>query len=293
MLGIAGNSLSGISRDRWRTWINYVRDFNIRGSMWTKPFKYGAFRYSDEEFKRLEETRSLLMDRLRPLEELADSSISSEKFIDGLVVYLGEVWHFRQNMERLINSQIENGRNEDGERNEGSYNGVLRILEQIREITGDDPLDLDGVTNMMKEGLANTDVGILPPTADGLSMGTVIRTRTGGKRAVVILGANEGVLPGEPGYEGIFSIEDKKMIRDCGFSLGGLDEIKQLEERAALYRAVSKPEEELYISWSLASADGGDSESLLSCGSDKGAFPGNKDRKGSCSERLLHGAGGR
>lgn len=279
MLGIAGNSLSGISRDRWENLENYVRDFNIRGSMWTKPFKYGAFRYSDEEFKRLEETRSLLMDRLRPLEELGDSSISSEKFIDGLVVYLGEVWHFRQNMERLINSQIENGRNEDGERNEGSYNGVLHILEQIREITGDDPLDLDGVTNMMKEGLANTDVGILPPTADGLSMGTVIRTRTGGKRAVVILGANEGVLPGEPGSEGIFSIEDKKMIRDCGFSLGGLDEIKQLEERAALYRAVSKPEEELYISWSLASADGGDSRASSVVDQIRELFPGIKTER--------------
>lgn len=279
MLALVKNSLSGFSRARWEELENYVRDFGIKGSMWTRPFKYGEFKYEEGELKALEETRAQLMDKLAPLEALVASRPPVKDFIDGYAAYLEESWDFTRKMEGIIRRQQQAGENEEAERSEGSYNGIFRILDQIGELTGDDPLDIDSFVNMLKEGLANTNVGLLPPAADGLSLGTAIRTRTGQKKAVVILGANEGMLPMEPAGEGLFSPEDKKVFSQFGLSIGGLDEVKQLEERAALYRAVSKPSEELYISWSLAGADGGESRASSVIEQIRELFPGIKVEK--------------
>ena len=75
---------------------------------------------------------------------------------------------------------------------------------------------------------------------------------------MVVLAANEGVLPMEPASEGIFSVDEKEFFKEHNFPIGHLDELKMTEENVAMYRLISKPYERLYMSWSLSDSEGQD-----------------------------------
>ena len=56
------------------------------------------------------------------------------------------------------------------------------------------------------------DIGVLPPAKDGLMMGTMQRSRTGRIRAMVVVGANEGIMPQEKSQPGLFGSEEKEFF---------------------------------------------------------------------------------
>ena len=88
-------------------------------------------------------------------------------------------------------------------------------------------------------------------------MGTMQRTRTGEMKALVVVGATEGVLPNEKPGSGLFGSDEKNLFKENGIELCKVDDVRFLEERMGIYRNLSKPRERLWISYSLSDAEGG------------------------------------
>jgi ATP-dependent helicase/nuclease subunit B len=250
--------LTGIPQDRIDRLESYVKNYSIKGSMWLRPLKYGSFEYSDSEFAMLEETRQAVIGPLQRLEKLVGDSETVREFTERFYDFLCEVWDIKTRLEHRAQDEEEAGLAEEAERTAQTFEACMHIMDQVVEILGDSPMDLQVFLDMYREGLGTVDVGVIPPALDGIAMGTMIRTRPADVKAVLILGANEGILPLEPSPEGLFSVEEKDYFSEKGFPLGGLDDIKMLEENAAMYRMVSKPSSRLYISWSLADTAGED-----------------------------------
>jgi ATP-dependent helicase/nuclease subunit B len=141
------------------------------------------------------------------------------------------------------------------------------------EILGDEKPELAEFTDIYTAGLSDVEVGVIPDAADGLNLGTMIRTRPRPVRAAVILGANEGTLPMQPKTEGLFSVDEKDFFKSKGFALGSLDDIRMNEENAAMYRMMSKPSEKIYISYSLTGTDGKDASPSPVIDALKSLFP--------------------
>ena len=146
-------------------------------------------------------------------------------------------------------SEDERGLHDEAQRMTQSFAKAMELLDQIDGIMGDSPMDFAEFTDIYIAGLSDVEVGVIPPSVDGLSMGTMIRTRPRQMRAAVILGACEGVLPLSPQTEGLFSVDEKEYFKTKGFALGSLDDIKMDEENAAMYRMMARPSEKVYISW--------------------------------------------
>lgn len=236
---------------------NYVRNYHIRGTMWDKPFKYGEDALGSELFAKLETAREEIMSKVSGLDDCFKLKTVGE-FVPAFRKYLIDVWQLEEKVETAANEEEEQGLHDEAQRNIQSYNKALDMLDQIVEIMGDSELDPAQFTDIYVSGLTSVEVGVIPPAVDGLSMGTMIRTRPRPVRAAVILGANEGTLPLSPSPEGLFSVDEKEYFKEKGFALGSLDDIKMNEENAAMYRMLSKPSEKLYISWAATDADGND-----------------------------------
>lgn len=242
---------------------NYVRDYRIIGTMWDKPFKYGADSVGVDQFDSLNRFREMIMAKVQGLKDIIRRSEGNEKplveeFVRDFRDYLETTWDLSAKVEKTA-IMVENaGFNEEAQRIAQSYEKALEILDQIVEIMGDSVLDIREFTDIYETGLANVEVGVIPPSVDGLSLGTMIRTRPRPVRAAVVIGANEGTLPLSPSPEGLFSLDEKEYFKLHKFALGKLDDLKVNEENAALYRMLSKPTEKLYISWSACDAEGND-----------------------------------
>ncbi len=256
MIAMLKTGLSGIPFETAEDLENYVRTYHIRGSMWNKDFKYGEETIGTELFARLNTVRAELADKTGRLAEISSGKIKVEEFVKKFRNYLDEEWDLSAAVQAMADEEEALGFIDEAQRTTESYDRAVSMLDQIIEIMGDTELDLREFTDIYVAGLTNVEVGVIPPAADGLSVGTMIRTRPRPVRAAVILGANEGVMPMDPKTEGLFSYDEKEFFKDHDFALGGLDDRKRKEENAAMYRMMSKPSDKLYISYTLTDADG-------------------------------------
>ena len=263
--------LTGVADDAVEDLENYVRNYHIRGSMWERDFRYGEESLGTWHFNSLNSTRADIMARIEPLKKMsagakrlpgAPGAEDSEKrftvagFVEWFKAYLEDEWHLGSAVESMVEDESDLGFHDEAQRTLESYTKAVELLDQVTEIMGDAEFDLAEFTEIYAAGLTNVEVGVIPPAADGLSVGTMIRTRPRPVRAAVILGDNEGTLPMQPSPEGLFSVDEKEFFRSKGFALGALDDIKMEEENAAMYRMLSKPSEKVYISWSMTDLGG-------------------------------------
>lgn len=250
--GLAGIDYSDIEELE-----NYCKIYHIKGNMWRKPFKYYSEPLSEEKFNRIEKLREEIMSKVLVLDEIVKSD-SVKNFVDKFKNYLIEAWDLEVEIQKLSDEQIEFNLHDEAQRMVQSYNKAMELLDQVVEIIGEEKFDLVEFLELYLTGLTNVEVGVIPPTLDGLSVGTMIRTRPRAAKAVVVLGANEGTLPLQASSEGLFSVDEKSYFDNRGFALGKLDDIKMAEENVAMYRMLSKPSEKLYISYSMTDVNGGE-----------------------------------
>ncbi len=250
--------LSGLEGKDIEELENYARSYHIKGSMWDKPFKYGTEDLGEDRLKKMDEMREIISEKTSKLSDIVKTSADVASFTKAFREYLESEWQLIARVDNAAKEQEEAGLIDEAQRMVQSYDKAMDILGQMDEIMGDSPVDLREFTDIYLAGLSDAEVGVIPPTVDGLSMGTMIRTRPRQMRAAVILGANEGVMPLNPGTEGLFSIDEKEYFKDKGFALGKLDELKMEEENAAMQRMMARPSEKLYISYSMSDAGGND-----------------------------------
>ncbi|MCQ2554776.1 MAG: PD-(D/E)XK nuclease family protein, partial [Clostridia bacterium] len=233
---------------------NYAVKYRIRGNRWKEPFDRGVKEYG----KKLEWLESLRVKAITPVlrfEEICKAETNGQ-FIDSLYSFLIDDVKFTERIEHLINRQVENGRPDLADESAQVFGYMTGILEQIREIAGSDPFDIADFLEIFSIGLSEVSVGALPPTKDGLILGTMERTRIGRVKSLIIFGANEGILPLEGSNEAVMSREERDLLKEKGFEILKTESVAKMEERLAIYRNFAKPLEELYITKSMGDAEG-------------------------------------
>lgn len=273
LMTLLKSGLAGIDEERIWNLENYAVNYEIKGSMWGRPFRYGSFEYDPEEFAQLEETRT---EAVQPIQELLDLVKETETvgdFVEAFYNYLNNTWHFMEQIQSIQQEQSDRGLLDEAQWTVQCCNAVVHILECVRNLMGEESLDIKEFLELYSVGILNTEVGMIPPAQDGLSIGTMIRSRIASPRAVVVLSATEGTLPATPGDGGLFSVDEKTLFRNHDFPLGRLDDLQLLEENAAMYRMVSQPTEKLYVSYSMSDEEGADKKPSTLVQALKDLFP--------------------
>ena len=234
---------------------NYALKYRIRRKMWLSPFQKGEGEYGQEGMTRLEAIRRRAVEPFIKLEPLLKTAETGE-FIQKFYHYLYQEAQLPERILNFMTKQEAAGRIDLAEETAQIWSQVVGILDQMAEIIGAEPFEKETFSELFKTGLSQVEIGLLPPAKDGLLMGTMQRTRMRGVKALVVLGANEGVLPQEKPESGLFSGEEKELFREQGRELCKVDSIMQMEERMAIYRNLAKPEKFLWMSCSLADMEG-------------------------------------
>ena len=234
---------------------NYIIKYRIKGSMWKKPFTKGEKEYGVEGLKALDDIRFAAIEPLTKFEE-AFKSETNKEFIAKLYNFLFDTVKLPDKIETLIKEQEAAGRLDLSEETAQIWQSLVSILDQMSEIDGNGKFDPPLFSQLLQAGLSQMKLGVLPPAIDGLIMGTMQRTRTGKIRALLVVGANEGILPQEKPSPGLFGPEEKDLFKNKGVELCKSENIRLMEERLAIYRNLSAPSEMLWISASLTDTEG-------------------------------------
>lgn len=101
-----------------------------------------------------------------------------------------------------------------------------------------------------------TDIGSVPARHDCVTIGSAATLRVDNIRALLVLGLCEGEFPQSIEDNGLFSEQDKDVLSAHDIELDPPSSRRLSEELLHVWRSISTPSEQLYLSYSTASPDG-------------------------------------
>ncbi len=234
---------------------NYCLALSIRGrSMYGRPFEavYKGFR--EDRLPAVNETREKVFGPvLGLLEKLRTEGTVREK-TGALREFLSEIGS-EAGMKALSAALSP----EDGvtrQEYEKVWELLSGFLDEAERILGDRTLTSEEFGDVFRAGIGRLAVGIAPPAKDRLTVGDVTRTRLSGIRHLLIVGANEGVLPSDGAASGLLSDLDREVLEQYDLELAPTGARRSFFTQFYLYLLLTKPSESLYVSFSEASPDG-------------------------------------
>ncbi|MCQ4636495.1 exodeoxyribonuclease V subunit gamma [Anaerovorax odorimutans] len=248
--------LTSLAWDEIEELENYARKFRIRGSRWKKAFTRGAGEYGKEGLEQLECSRRAFVELVESFSQKFKAGGTVKERVRALYLYLAEDCGLPGKLENMIRRQEEEGYLEAAEETAQVWGLVMDVLDQFVEIVGEETILADSFGDIFRAGLESIEVGLLPPSADGLIMGTMQRTRSGPVKAMLILGANEGLLPASAPMDSILNEDEKHYLAQQEIEICKVDEIRLQEEKLAIYKNLARPGRRLWISYSASDGDG-------------------------------------
>lgn len=137
-----------------------------------------------------------------------------------------------------------------------SWDLLIDILDELVLILGDEKISFENYTNLLKVGFNNSSLGKIPATLDEVIVGDVDRTRSGKKKAIFIIGLNDGKFPSVNKNEGFINDEERIYLKEKGIELAKTTKEQIYDENFNIYKAFSVAEEKLYLSYSASDNDG-------------------------------------
>ncbi|MCL1808937.1 MAG: PD-(D/E)XK nuclease family protein [Clostridiales bacterium] len=250
------SGMAEMQADKYEELENYSAKYKIKGSKWKKEFSKGIEEYG-EAFTGLEANREELAGFLAEFEVPFAKAKTVRQKVEALYLFLSETVKIPEKLEAAVESEAERGLFEYAEETSQAWKGIANVFDQLVEILGDEEMSHGDFADVLKAGLDAVEVGLLPPTADGLILGTMQRMRVGRIKALLVIGANEGTLPAAMAKEGILSDDEKNWLMGQGMEMCRREELRLDEERLAIYRNMSRPGQSLWMSHSIADSEGG------------------------------------
>jgi len=262
----AKTGLTSVDREDIDLLENYVLANGIRGNAWKKeddwdyPVEYDSRRSepSEREIRLLERINAARRKLTVPLESFRSKTkggVSAVVFCTALYDLLCETGA-AQKVEELSQMFADAGMLDKANEYRQVWNIVMDVFTQITEVLGDETIGTERFSDILAAGFAGHKMGLIPPSLDQVLVSGIERARSHDIKALYILGANEGVLPGSMGDDGLLSDSDRDSLSNLGLELAGNTKSRCLEERFMVYMALATPSSYLYLSCPAADRDG-------------------------------------
>lgn len=268
---------------------NYVLAHGIHGKRWTdsKPWEYRRYHGLDgvdvpqtDAEKRIEaqinQSREMIVAPLSRLQRDLKKAQTTSDRCRVLFLYL-EALEVPQKIETWRNRAEDGGRLEEAREHDQVWTAVIELLDQMVEMIGEEDVSSDVFVKMMETGLDSMRFSLVPPALDQVLVGSLDRTRSVDVKNVLVLGANDGVLPAKPDEDGFLSEEERGWLENEGFELAPGSRQRLLDEEFLIYLALTGAKEQLWISYPLADDEGKSLQPSILINHLKSIFPAVKE----------------
>ena len=206
---------------------NYAIVWGIRGKKWTEDWVNHPDGLSglwddasQEALARINEARSLAIGPLANLRRGFRESICLRDQVLAVYAFLEEIG-LEERLSRLADAYDADGNNRDAQILSQLWEILLSALEQLHDVLGDTHWEDEHFVRLLRLLLSQYDVGTIPPVLDAVQMGPVSAMRCHEQRHLILLGAEEGKLPGYSGTGGVLTDQERVTLRSLGVPLTG------------------------------------------------------------------------
>ena len=133
---------------------------------------------------------------------------------------------------------------------------IAEIFDKLVEVLGEVRIPVQDFAALLDAGLVQAHLGRIPPTLNQVVLGDATRSRYPAIRGMIVLGANEGALPATPGAPGLFTEDERELLRNTDLELAPDDTERMGEQYYALFCALAQPTTTLAFIYANAEATG-------------------------------------
>lgn len=245
--------MSGIPVEEIEEMENYCLALGIRGfKKWSQPWT-GKYKGFSGDLDSINVTREKVLEALLPLREVLKNKEATVKdFTKTLVEHLvaSSVPKQLEAYEAVFTEQGELGLAKEYAQ---SYPLVLQLFDQIVSLIGEETMSVREYSDILDAGFEEIRVGLIPSCIDRLVVGDMDRTRLSDIKVLFFLGFNDGLVPKVGKKYGIFSESDREALEACNMELSPTARQNGFIQRFYFYLTVTRPSEELYITWAKTS----------------------------------------
>lgn len=223
---------------------NYCKKMGINRRKWYKT-----------KWNKYEDLREKIV---KPLLEF-EKEINKEKTAQNISKRIYD-FIIKNDIQNTINKKVnkleESGENRIAKEYQSSLNILIDVLDEIVAVFKDEKVTMDKYKEIIKIGLRNKELGEIPQSLDQVILGSIDRTRSHKVKAIFIIGINDGVFPSINRNEGFLNDKDRETLKEKKLEIakGTLDNL--YEEQFNIYKALTTPEEKLYLSYTSTGKDG-------------------------------------
>lgn len=247
----------GIAEEELDLLENYLLATGIRGrSAWNRRWLHMPRQQALCDLDMLESLRQRIAGILAPLDQafagkesrVSDGIRALYEMMTGLGIE-GQLW----DKEREL---LEVGHQTKAKEYGQIYRIVMELLEKYNRLLGSEPLSVHDFTEVLEAGLSAAEVAVLPPGYDSVTIGDIERTRLNHIRILFFVGVNDGIIPKSAGSGGIISEYERELLAGEHVTLAPGAREQAFIQRFYLYRNLTKPSEQLYLSYAKVDSAG-------------------------------------
>ena len=256
--------LAGLAPEECDELENYVLKWEVHGGMWLRdvdwaenPDGYGA-PWTQVREARLAKVNALRRRVQGPLSRLAEglkTGGTAAAKVGALYDFMEEL-RLQDALETQMKAQAQAGRLQEAEETAQLWEILCGVLDQFVEIVGEEPMELEEFTRLLRQVLTQYSVGTIPVSLDQVQVSGVARNDRHTAKYLFLLGANDHVLPTPGQGGGILGEDDRAELARRGVELAptGMDQMGI--ELQNLYAALAQPTQGLTVSWPAADVSG-------------------------------------
>ena len=206
---------------------NYGIIWGVRGLKWTETWKNHPDGLSgiwdDPSQMRLETAEAARQTAIEPLNRLRLGFLQAKNLqqqVLALYAFLEEI-ELEQRLCALAEQMDASGDNRSAQILNQLWEILLSALEQMHDVLGQTAWEPEHFTRLLRLLLSQYDVGTIPPVLDAVQMGPVSAMRCHQEKHLIVLGAQEGNLPGYSGSGGVLTDQERVTLRALGVPLTG------------------------------------------------------------------------
>ena len=227
MLRYLRSTLSPLDAELCDRLENYVVIWGISGNRWLESWtahpKGLDGKWDDQAYMQLDalnEARNMVMMPLMQLREGLRAAPDLRSQVLALYHFLEDI-HFAQRLDAFAQEMEEAGDLRSAQILNQLWDILMGALEQLHDVLGETAWDTEHFSRLLKLLLSQYDVGTIPPVLDSVSIGSVSAMRCHEVKHLIVLGVDEGLLPGYGGAKGLLTDQERVALRRLGVPLTG------------------------------------------------------------------------
>lgn len=236
---------------------NYCQKWGIKNNKWYKS----EWNFKDEDdtnkekIERIREMRRMIVNPLLEFKENLSGTNDVKTITQSLYDFL-----IKNEIDKKFEEKIEElnlaGQTEFATQYETSWKIIMNVLDEIVLVFGDEKVSFDKYMQILKTGLASSDLGKIPGTQDQVIIGDIDRSRSHKVKAIFIIGLNDGIFPSIHKNEGFFNDNDRQFLKENGVELARNTIESLYEDNFNIYKAFTTAEEKLFLSYASSNSEG-------------------------------------